>query len=313
MDNRIYISVLTPAASSGSLGFSLQTFDASVNTVLSLSVTGITTSDTEKEIATKIYDQTRIQIEQHGANWQGIPLGVVDTPAAQFYLTRTDHCVCMFSQSQFELTLETDTTGGVYSIRGNPVLGTISNFRKYGLAMGQDYSSKTNAQLQAQMEILSDEIIAETRNPFVRGMYVLDIYTDLIDGVRLPKYPVVDMEDPQVRKAFMLVYFSPDFVSDLTDYYTITPDGWVMYNNSQDLVHTNSDPFDYGNQWRVSWVAGYARIPDAVMLAMVKLVPSLISSSSPFEQLSGGTSSVKYKDWNKEKSVIFNSLKGFNI
>lgn len=167
----------------------------------------------------------------------------------------------------------------------------------------------SNASLTALLELLSDEVISETRNPFVASMYVFDIWTDLIDGVRLPKYPVIDMDNPRVDPPFVsfILSISQLSVTDVTFSYHISPDGWVMYKNSQDLVIDWNDPFSMGNQWRVTWVAGYGRIPDAVIMAMVKLSPAFTSFSG-YKSLAGGTFDTTFLDWGAERKKIFSTL-----
>lgn len=311
MDNRLYLSVLTTAASSGDIDFTLQTFGSTSDSTITGSVTGVATSDSEKDIAVKLYDQLGTIIIQNSASYIGTPEAIPNPPPPTFQLTRTDHCVCVWSQAQFDLEL-TDNTGTIISLRSTPTLLTVSEAQTLGAVMRQTFPGFTTAQIATLLDVLSDEIISTTRNNFVASTYSISMNTDKIDGVRLPKYPVLDMDTPKTSRPFLILNIADTTVIDESSRYYIQRDGWVMYKYSQDLVHVWNEPFDMNNQWMVTWIAGYQRIPDKVKMAMVKLSP-LYTNYSIYEELAGGTSRVKYRNEASEKKRIYGELREYMI
>lgn len=311
MDNRLYVSVLTTASSSGDLDFTLETFDSTADSTITGSVTGITTSDSERDIAIKVYDQLGTIIIQNSASYIGTPESLPNPPPPTFQLTRTDHVVCLWSQAAFEFEL-TNATGAILSLRTSPVLSTVSEAQSFGAVMKQNFSGYTTAQIATLLEILSDEVTSITRNNFVASTYSVSFNTDKIDGVRLPRYPVLDMDTPKTSRPFLILNIADTTVTDETSRYFIQEDGWVMYKFSQDLVHVWNEPFDMNNQWMVTWIAGYRKIPDRVKMAMVKISP-FYTNYTIYEELAGGTSKVKFRDEAKEKKRIFQELREYMI
>lgn len=311
MDNRLYISVLTTAGSAGDFDFTLESFDSTADSTISGSVTGIVTADSEKDIAIKVYDQLSTIIIQNSASYIGVPESLPNTPPPTFQITRTDHVVCLWSQSKFDLEFD-QSTGAILSLRSNPTLSTVSEAQTLGAVMRQNFTNYTTAQIATLLEVLSDEIIGTTRNNFVASTYSISLNTNKLDAVRLPKYPILDMDTPKTSRPFLILNIADTTVTDETSRYFISEDGWISYKYSQDLVHVWNEPFDMNNQWQVTWIAGYQRIPDRVKMAMVKISP-FYTNYSIYQELAGGTSRVKYRDEESEKKRIYQELREFMI
>lgn len=309
MDNRQYLSILTVPSSAGNLGFTLTTIGASADLTITASVTGITTSHTESDVAKLFYDQVKIIIAQYGANYSPPASAIPNVPLAKFQITRTDHCVCLWSQAVFNLKITSNTTGAITSIRSNPTLITVTDALLYGAVMNQTFTGLTNAQIALLMELISDEVISVTRNKIVASTYLLDTWVNILDGYRLPAYPVITTDDPFVADPWQIFSISEYSTLDESDRYLIQRDGWIMYRNSQYLVFDDSDPFALGNEFRITWIAGYDHIPNTVKMALVKVSPYYTTSGALlYEELKGGTSSVKYRDTKTEKNLIFSTL-----
>lgn len=303
---------MTPAASSGSISYTLQTFDAISNLVITDVVSGITTSDSEKGIAKKVLDQINTTICMIGASYNGTPVLVGESASAQFQLTRSDHVVCIFSQSQFQLDITDDTTGAIYSVRSSPALTTVADVQKYSTILNQSFSNLTNAQIANLIELVSDEIVEDCRTPIVLSTFVTHVVTNLYDGYQLPIYPVYDMDNPSINRPWTILNFVDVSVSDVTTRYHIQRDGWIVYKYPQNLVYVTNDPYEKGNMWMVSWVAGHSQIPEIVKRAVAKITP-FYTSFSMYEELSGGTSRVKFKDEYDEKLKILKTLTNYKV
>ncbi len=298
---------------SGTIGFSLKTFDTSLDVTITGSVSGILTSDSESDIARKILDQTKIIIDQNGATYDSSPESINVGPSAQFQLTRTDHCICFWSQAQFSLEITSNTAGTFILISSCPGLITVNDFVRYGVSINQDYSDHTTEELATHIELLSDDIVSTLRNNIVLSTYVIDNWCNMTDAIKLPVHPVVKMDSPVVKMPFVVYsLISSDAFLDVTDRYIVQSDGWVNYRNTQTLLMDGNNPFNIHNQWKVTWVAGYFQIPNAIKLAMARLAP-LYTSYSAYEELAGGTSRAKFKDEEKERKTIFRSLTGYML
>lgn len=310
MDNRLYLSILQAPASGGSVDIVLATYGASSDIVLTLSATGLLSTDSEINIAKKIFDQFLIQLSQNSARYSPPAEGLVSLPPASFQLTRTDHVICFWSQTAFSLEVSDNTPGVVMSIKTTPTLTTVPEARNLAVIIGQDFSSLSNTQLAILLDNLSDEIVSVTNNNFVSSTYLLDVWVNQIHGYQLPQYPVQKIDNPLTADPWTIWSINSYRAVDITSRYLIQEDGWVMYRYAQDLVHDDINPFAMNNEFRITWVAGFSKIPMAVKMASVKISTFYINYSI-YEELKGGTSSVKFKDEEREKKAIFLTLSGF--
>ena len=309
MDNKVYLSVLTPAASSGSIGLSLTTIGASSDVTVVVSVTGIASGNSEVAIAQSIASQLNTAIVNTGALYSKAPVSLPGIPQASFQLTITDHVICVWSQAVFDTTVTSNTTGAIIAVRAKPALVTVANARTYGAVMGQLWTGLADSQIAILIGILSDEITSSIRNNIVMSTYLIDTWVEGLEGYRLPVYPVASTDTAYVLDPWTIYSITSIIYPLPVNLFTIQNDGWIMYLQSQDLVFDKWDPFAFGNQFRITWVAGWDHIPESVILALIRLSPYYLSNaSSVFDSLKGGTSSVKYKDQDKQKISIINSL-----
>lgn len=309
MDNKVYLSCLTPAASSGSIAISLSTIGASADITILVSVTGIAAGASELTIAKAVANQLHSAIVTAGAQYSQVPVSLPGVPQAVFQLTITDHIICIWSQAVFDATITSNTTGAALAIRAKPVLTTVAKARSYGSVMGQSWSGMSDTQVGVILGILSDEITTAIRNNIAMSTYLLDTWVDDLAGFRLPVYPVMSTDSAYVLDPWTLYSVTSLLNPIPANIFMIQNDGWIMYYQTQDLMFDQWDPFAFGNQFRITWVAGYDHVPESVIIAMIRLSPYLLSStSSIYDSLKGGTSAVKFRDVDKEKISIMNSL-----
>lgn len=315
MENRVYLSVVAPVTlsvppSGGGFNFTLSTYDATnwvdstnnsyfspANVTISGQITGLQTGDDEITIAFKIGTQLATIIEQNGATFKGVPRSVPAGAAATFRTIRTDHVLNLFSESQFRFTISGDTTGIILDISDEPTLCTVAFAKQYGKVYGQlwiDYSTGatlSNTDIAAALRMMSAELIMECRNPIVMSGFVHEMMTRGTSGTWLRHRPVVYVDMPHILSAHFLSFLSIPIIDVLSAYFIESRNGYIDYRFHQDFVEA-FEPFDEGNIFRMSYVAGFKQIPDAIKIAILRL--STISDFDPrIGELQGGTSRFK--------------------
>lgn len=298
-NNLTFLSVLTPAASAGDITFQIQTYDASTNATLTLVATGITITDSEAAIANKIKTQLDTQLVQYHANYVGVASYGTDVPPALFRLGRTDHIVSIFSESQFSFEILTDTTGGMNYIQNIPVLVTISKARTWGLFEEQPFEDEddnalTNQQMADLLCMGSAKFVNITNNYIVQSTFVHTEWGFYTKGIQLKKYPVFSMDGPRIRRPNILSSVVIDNTQDLASKYTLdNENGWVMFRFAQEML-LNYEPFDMGNEIKISYVGGYKQIPIDIQQAVVKLT-SVIQNDVDIKSLKAGSFAVEFR------------------
>lgn len=310
MDSRTYLSVLQAPTASGDISVVLSTYGASSDITLTMSATGLFTTDSEEKIAKKLYDQFLVQLAQAGAIYTSPAESITVPPPATIQITRTDHVICFWSQASLNIEISSNNPNSILAIRNTPTLMTVPAARSMSVVLGQDFSNLSNAQLAELLNAISDEIISVACNNFVSSTYLLSVWINDVNGYRLPHFPVQKIDRPLTADPWTIWSISSYKAVDLTNRYLIQKDGWVMYRDAQKIVHDDINPFAYGNEFRITWIAGESKIPQAVKVAIIKLA-TFYTNYSIYEELKGGTSSVKFKDEEREKKMIMLTLSGF--
>lgn len=311
MNNLQFISVLTVPASSGQAVFEIKTYDASTNIILTLTATGLNTTDSENAIAKKIYDQFNTLLTNNSANFTA-PVYGADTPAAKFRAHRTEHVISIFSESQFSVELLSNTTGNIIYIDNVPIPLTISEAQSLGAIQGQQFkdfdgNNLTNSQIADLLAASFAEFVAYTNNYVVMATYVHEEEGIGDDAIQLGKRPLVSVDIPQIRRPIFLTNIAQETtVSGMFIYIVNRELGWIQYKFAQDILF-NYEPFDKGNEIKISYVAGYKSIPLAVKSALLRLT-TLYQHDADIDQLEGGTFRVVFS---KEKTTITKILGPF--
>lgn len=171
MRQRKWVSVLTPAASSGEIDFIYTTVGSAQNITLLIPATGIIAGDSENVVAQKIYNcmynvllntvmygdvsqsagqglsgssQFNVNNMQNGVlaippgglvagnGIFNIPVYGSQSPSSQARPAVTDHVVSLFSQAQFSLLASSNTVGATIHISTTPIYCTLSEARQRG-------------------------------------------------------------------------------------------------------------------------------------------------------------------------------------
>lgn len=321
-----FISFLTPA-SAGDISFTYQTFDATVQGDL----TGfpgengpplgenvqLTVSFAASSNLT--CDQIAYQVEQTfdnactaaGLDFQR-PLFYDEGYAPTFRTTRTEHSVCIFSECQFELTLNSNTTGSIVVIEAFPVLANVEDFRSQASYMNVPQVSSqgvvyTDQDIASVLTLSSAEATSLMHNNVVKSTYVFEEVCSGTTSIILAKTPIISVDAPNIRRpGFPLLYIS---TADLSTNYAVDRKSGVMtFRFAQDLLYTY-EAFDIYNDFRVSYTAGYKTIPDILRMTIVRLTSQLIIDN--FVEFQEGTFRIKKLDRDDFMNQLLSSCRQY--
>jgi len=300
MENRIYVSYLTTPGASGTYEINLTTYDCSPNITLTATITGTETTDTEEIMASRALTQLNTILTQYDCLYEGVAGIFPGTPAATFRATRTGHCLCVFSESQFSLTISNNSPGAIIKVESDPGLITVSKMSSQADILGQDLTDGsgqdlTNSQIADLIMIISSRLVQVLRNPIVSSTYRFETFTNFTNGVKLPKVPILSVDSPYIRRPDVLSFISNASITSepLNAYHIDYKTGWMSYRYAQDMLLAY-EPFDYNNSFRLTYVAGERQIPTVVQNCVVDLANAILNDPD-VAKLSGGTFSVEPK------------------
>lgn len=307
MENRLYVSYLTVPGASGNYDINLTTYDASPNITLTLTITGSDPSDSEDSLARKAYDQINTILIQNSLNYSGEVTLFPGTPSNTFRVTRTNHVLCFYSEAQFDIDIDSDTIGSIIRKDTDPYLTTVSKMSNQSNILGQDLTDLTNSQIADLIGIISSKIVQALKNPIVMSTYRHEAYTNWNYGTKLAKLPIVSIDPPYIRRPDLFTFLTTGRSTNdpLSIYNVDYKTGWMMYRYSQDLL-LSYEPFDYNNNFRLTYVAGERQIPAIIQSTIADLVNAVLNDSD-VAKLSGGTFSIEPKHF----SHIFNEKMQF--
>lgn len=312
-----FLSVLTAAVSSGSLGLRFQSYNASPNTSLSVTITGISAGDSERSIAYTISNQASAAFGNAGLLFQGV-IGTISDPVSGYYQTVfTEHIVDFFSPAQFEVTKTSDTTGATYYFSNSPVLATVAeassfgpiNNKGYQLCGGVDLTPTQMADLIAEA---SSDLTAIMRNSVVQAYYIYEFTTTQTNALQYPKRPVQFYWYPYVIRPVLYPFTNITNTFNFPANYFVDRDsGYITFRFAQDILF-NYESFDWNNQFRSAYLAGLTYIPQELKTAVLRWIWVSQNSFVTISKISDGASEVSFSiDKNMEKRTIVVTLKDF--
>lgn len=296
-----FISVLTVPSSGDTGNLSIQIQDFTFNNTLTLSVSALNNTDNEDQLAWKINTQLNTFIVQNNVYFgsNSAPYYVDLNQVQQYIVTGTDHCVSMWGETNFKITIPVNTTGAIIQSDDNPTLLTVSVARELAEIKGVDLitnsgTTMTDAQLAIALKLASSKMIGFTRNKIVQVANLMTLTADWVWGVRLPKTPAVDFYPPQVRIPIAFNLFSAITYNTVKGNYAFERDGWLTYRFAQSIVNY-PEPFDGLNDILLVYISGYGTIPNSVENVILELIP-VITAQVPMgiESMRGGTFEIKY-------------------
>lgn len=313
-DWRNYISVLTPAAS-GTLIFSVETYDASPNVTLTLPVTAGRSMD-EISLANQISNQFTTLLTQACAIYQGIPVFSFFPPNANFYVDKTDHVVSFWSQAQYRLQLVSNTTGAAIQISPTPTLLTLAQAKSMAPLVGVDFSDfnendLTDNQIMELLQIASNQIVNIVNNPIIIANHLLEIIGNMVGSVKLDSKPVLDYDPPVINRPSVLLPLSLPILQSGYSYDIVRNKGIFNYRYDSNLINA-WDPYDSNNEVRMTYRAGNLNIPRIIQEKVIQVAGISLNTSS-IKSLKGGSASVEFRLPQEALAAISAELAQFRI
>lgn len=304
---------MTPAASAEDLTFSFETYNAETNIVLVATVTGITTSMSEIDVALEIENQLTDLLPAYS----GVPVFSTDAYEATFRVTRTSHSVCVWSQAQFRTQLTENNTGAKLKISPTPVLMTVARANALnggftGSAFGTlSGTALTTDQTIDMLESVSAELIGYLNNNIVISTYLGEFRTDGYKSIFTSPTPGVAIDTPTVRRKYAYeIWAIPQY--GYLAYNWIRHSGQLNFRYNENFVNAG-EPFELDNEVRVTFTAGEFDIPVAIEKCLIHLTQLGINMSSGVEELAGGSFKVKFGDYSKTLEHIFRPIRKYKM
>ena len=314
-DNRVYISIESPPVAGTSLALILQDFD--FNNTFTLNVSGILPTDSEIQVSYKISTQLTTHFNQNSIYFSGVPSYVDLSPVQQYAVTRTDHCTCVWGQSNFTISASSDTNSIIHT-NNQPTLLTVTDIKTLAPMKGVDLTDNegndlNDNQIATLSKLASAKLIAFTRNSIVTGHYCVEEATDWTWGIRLRKTPALDFYAPQVRRPIAFNLFSAVTYSTVKSNYILERDGYLVYRFAQGLVDY-PEPFDRLNDVIIVYIAGYSTIPDDIENVILEIIP-LIQADVPIgvDSYKGGSFEVKFGGYKAYLDAILSGLRPYYL
>lgn len=297
MDWKNYISVLTAASGAGTILFHLETFNAQTNIALTIPVTSTGAPD-EITLALRIQNQVNTILVQASASYQGGPVFSDQEPQATFDVTRSDHCVCIWSQAEFRLRMDSNDTGAQIRIGPSPTLITLPKAKAYAPLMGVTFSDfnevdLTDDQIIQLLEIASDQIGRLINNNIVISTYLHEAIGNMVGTMRLGKGPLVDWDVPYIRRPYIILITAIPLGQSAIAYNVVRNLKLVNYRFTNSLMNL-LDPYEMNNEIKMTYRAGFMNIPTIVQEKVIQMA-SIMLNDANVKTLKGGSFSVEFR------------------
>lgn len=308
--NAIFISTTTSSVSDGGLTFTLTTFNAAPNIAITLTVSGISASYQEEDIATAIYTQFLSQLLPYAYN--GNPVYSDQPFVAQFDVRQSQHIVSLWSQCGYELTLISNTCGAIVRINTKPALITVDDATNFANIKGFTFTGADGNPLSN--DNITDLILKSSTQlcTFLRFNVAVVTYLNMFLGkdnksVFTKPCPGIDRDAIAVRrKAYINLYTNPTYMT--FTFFWNRQTGELNYRPTSTVVNTKS-PFDLDNEVHLTFRAGYYIIPEEVKWAITDLNELNLLGIYNVKALKGGSGSIEFQDVGSLYSRIFQSVK----
>ena len=259
-----YLSVVTPAAASGSVVIRLESYDLETNVIINTTVTGIAATATCSDIAKSIYTQINLSLAAATATFDTIVCPTQDM-VAKFNVTRTDQVLCIMSQCQFDAKIVSAPSGVNIDVGDNPIFLTVTEADDMSAVPEAD--CETGTALTTAEKILWIKRASARLAAFLRNNIVLSTYlhNDIASGngsVFVQKRPLANFFSPAIRYKYYTTYPTAlvYMVTRSRFYVGNRSIGEIADNEHQLLVDTRQ-PFNEGNEVIIAYTAGYQHLP----------------------------------------------------
>lgn len=310
--NSFFISTTVSPSVSGLLEFSLETYDAGTNISISLEVSGVQASDTEEDLAERIYDSMTVLLS--GYAYTGTPVFSDDPFEAEFRVSRTQHIVSIWSQCGYDIKLTSNTTGALVKVSTTAALTTVSRAQELANIKGYPLNGANGVPLTNQD--ITDLIIKGSLQicSYLRCKVAITTYLNMYRGqdnksVFTTPTPGISRDNVAVRrKAYINLYTNPTYMTWAFSWNRMT--GELNYRPTSVIVNTKS-PWDLDNEAQVTFTAGWYVIPEDIVWALTDLNEVNILGYNNIKSLKGGTGEIVFQDSANIYSRILAPIKRF--
>lgn len=314
-DWRNYISVMTPPATSGNLTFTVETFDALSNVSLTFNVSS-TGAEDEQGLALAIESQLNTLLIQASANFNGQPVFSNYSPAASFYVDRTEHVVSFWSQAQYRLQLTSNPLGASIRIASSPTLITLARAQALAPLLGVDFTdfnenSLTTTQIMDLLELASGQIINLTNNYMVIACYLMEVIGNMTGAIKLKSKPVLDYDAPYIVRPNLLMPITLPILQTGYAYEIVRDLGVFQYRYDNNILSV-WDPFEMRNEIKMTYRAGLLNIPRIVQEKVIQ-ISALALNNTNVKVLKGGSASVEFRLPQEVLNSISQELAQFRV
>lgn len=318
-----FCSVLSLPASSGTIEFEVETYNVPTNLVFTISATGINDDDSEIDVAKKIYNAC-VATFINDLEYIGPPIFHDQEIPATFRAHRTDHVVTIYSQCQFSIKIINNDTGCRALIGVTPTLAALDEARNLGTVSSidlkdSDGNSLTDDQLEILLQAASSKLIELLNNNIVICTYLKEFIGNGERAITLDEgLPGISIDAPNTRRPYQLYVTLADSSGRASSYGANRSTGKVRYRFAQGMIKTEQ-PFQIGNEFNITYVAGYFNIPQAIKLGVLFLAAQILAGLSTMgpeaglKRLTGGNLTFEFFDSSNSMDDFLFELRAYII
>lgn len=317
--NLQFLSFLNRPSGSGSLTLTLQGFENASPTTITLAVSGIGAFSPQANAYTAC-QQIATQLVQYGISYSGMPTFTSNSlldpsepvfssqlPMGTYRVLQSEHVLSFFSEGGFSLDV-CSTVPGLQVVSTNyPVLATVDEAKKYAPILQLDLTGFTDSSIALLLEVASTRLTTLLGNNIVVCTYVhseigyMQRSFFLREGLPTLYYDAIRVKRPAQ------VYTYPLLGNSLN--WNLNRDtGELYWMLSQNIINM-CDPTSYGNEIKISYVAGYFSIPSEITFGVITLMQAISENTANIESLKTGTWAVKFKS--TVQADLIASLNGY--
>lgn len=334
--NSFFVSVMTPPTSAGVITLNINTypFSTTSNNHPDLSGSGIpeglntpsnayftldiTVAGTEKEaeLATLISTTLGTYLINNNLNYQGWLAFAEEPYLATFQVTKTDHCVCVWTQATYTMEVTANDTGAAVEVHKSPILLTLEEAKEIAVLIGWDFktfngATLNNTQIIAMLHAESAYLTSRLRNNLVISTYAKEYRGNDTDTVSMGPRPLIDFDQPRIRRKNISDTFNLPQWGKFA-FFINHEKGTLKFRFSETIVD-NREPFSIQNLIYISFIAGHNTIPETIKTAVVEFGRFRASNRNGIKSMKGGSGMFEFESSKEILYRISNPIKPYKM
>lgn len=315
-DWRQFISVVKESiVPTGRFRIKVETLDSNPLGAFTVEVSG-EANDTEIKMATRIQNAMNTAIDVAGYQYLGQPRFSSEVPTPSFQVNRTEHVVSIWSESQFQITVEQDDSGAIIPVTETAVIETVREAKDTATILGISLADRngtpfTDEQIASLLGINCDRLLTMLNNNIVVCTYKFECSGAFTSGAYLGVTPVVNFDMPWLRRPGLFNADVYTFMIDKASFNLIPKTGLLKYRHTNNILNA-VETFDKENEVKITYRAGYPQIP-AIIKEKVIQITAIFQSNTNIASLKGGSFEIKYTDPEKPLKMIMSQLGAYQL